>query len=531
MPPFYYETPRLDYTPITTLLARRGDIAARGQLLEGQAAANAIGAIGGAVAALPDQFQRDAAQTQALQFRQLQLDDLQQARRSRNIFEAELRNPANFNPDGTINDKAVSDRLRQQDVGAWEQWQDLSAKNAKNALDTAKAFAEINEKTSQTEERAQKMAAARQDYLGRLAFNAGKILEKNPGDPLHARDTALATIARAASDRMIDPQDARQISMQLAQASPDQIGAALGSLVPPELKGKLEKDAAETAKAQAEAAQKNAEAENLKKYGRTTPGTPEEQYLQAISTGDTATAGRILKTIQDTANAKRDPAQAALAAQLGGLRADEARQRLDALKEKNKPEDIGPDIQTTVAGRKYLDLSQYQGDRREKARAAAAQAGVIPVSKENADALQNIDAARMNQQSIMDQIHDLLPSTPAGRAGAALTVPLSKVFQTNDQIAAFNSWRSAAIQTLRATAGSKGLRINRAEILQSIENDLPKLTDTLATAQQKRKNIERMLENIEKSILVRDRSVPAPMGPEAAPFQLSSGLAGVEGRP
>jgi hypothetical protein len=241
------------------------------------------------------------------------------------------------------------------------------------------------------------------------------------------------------------------------------------------------------------------------------PRPIEEQLLEAIANGDTTKATQIKETLRASAAARQDPAAATMARELGGLRADEARARLEALKAKNEPVDITPDVQTTTAGRTYVDLSTYTGEARNKARDAANAAGAVPVSKEQANALQEIDNARANQAAINNQIKDLLPTGTGARGVATVAVPLQKLFQSNDQIAAFNSWRTAAIQTLRATAGSKGLRINEAEIAQAITNDIPQLTDTVGTAQQKLKNINTMLENAEASILVRDRSAtPSP---------------------
>lgn len=515
---------------IPELLARRGDIAARAAEQRGAATAGMIQTIGNTIAALPGQIQENRRAGQIAEVNDLKLNELRSANRSRNIFEAELRNPANYNDDGSVNDAAITDRLKKQDVGAWQQWQTISAANVKNLLDTKEKIAQINKLTVETDEKQRQIEQGRTDYLGRLSFNALEVLKANPDDPLHARDTALATIARASADRAILPEQSRALSMELARATPAQIRDVLTMAVPPEMRGKLEKESAETAKAKAEADKQTAEAANLRAFGRTTPGTPEEQYLHAITTGDQPTADRILKTIQDTANAKRDPGMQTLAKELGGLRADEARQRLEGLREKNKPIDIAPDVQTTGSGRQYVDLSLYAGDHRDKARTAAGASGVIPVSKEQANALQEIDNARLNQTSILNQISDLLPQSVVGRGAAAVTVPLEKLFQTNEQIAAFNSWRTAAIQTLRATAGSKGLRINQAEIAQAIENDIPRLTDTVATARQKVKNISTMLENAEQSILVRDRHVvPSDVGPSTPP-QLTPGLQGLLNR-
>ena len=247
------------------------------------------------------------------------------------------------------------------------------------------------------------------------------------------------------------------------------------------------------------------------------PGTLEEQYLEAVSRGDKVTAQRILGTMQATANAKRDPAAQALAAELGALRANEARERLDKMRREALPLDVTPDVITTRSGKSYIDLSTYTGEERNKARTAAAAAGVMPVSKQEAQTLREIDTARANQDAILNGIQDKLPAGVLGRGVAAVSVPLSKFFQSDADIASFNTWRTAAIQALRATAGSAGLRINAAEIAQAVENDIPKLTDTVATAQAKMQKIKTLLQNSEDSILVRDRRPVTPPPPPPPP--------------
>ncbi len=163
-------------------------------------------------------------------------------------------------------------------------------------------------------------------------------------------------------------------------------------------------------------------------------------------------------------------------------------------------------IQTTVSGKQYIDSSQYKGKEYDAARAAAAAQGIPFISKESAQALSEVDQARLNQKTINDYVHNLVPVDAQGRVLAAPEMKLSKFLQTNDQIAAFDSFRSAAINTLRAVAGSKGLRINQAEIELSVQNDIPKLTDTLGTVNQKFQNINNLLNNVENSIVVADRS-------------------------
>lgn len=561
MAPFTYESHANPYAAsIGDLLLRRGDIAARAaeqvaaaqaRAAESTGAANAraaetVGSANARATETSGQIWGDTARSIGQSFagavqhltdprRKLeaeQLSQVQRENRSRNIFEAELKNPANHNEDGTINDAAITARLQKQDVGAWQQWTTIAAANQKNALDLRIKVQELSKNSLDIQTKQQALGKAQSEYLGALAYNALGVLSEKPDDPLHARDTALAAIARAASDPFspVSEAAAKGMLQHVAASGPTEIAQTFASFIPPELKAKLDKEAADTAKSKADAAKTAVETQNLKDFGRTTPGTPEEQYLHAITKGDKPTADRILQSIHDTANARKDPAAQAMARELAGLRGDEARARLEGLQKKNAPADIEPDVQTTIAGRRYIDLSGYTGEERNKARAAANASGVVGVSKEQANALQEIDNARANQRSIMAQIGDLLPQGAAGRGVSAVTVPLSKLFQTHDQIAAFGTWRTAAIQALRATAGSKGLRINQAEIAMSVENDIPKLTDTVGTARQKVQTIETMLENAEQSILVRDRSVaPAPSGPKT-PAPLPPGLQRLQDR-
>jgi hypothetical protein len=497
---------------LAEILLEQGRQMADARRQSGQNLAQTISSVGNSIAAMPEIYRQAQRQDQQNQVNDFQLQALKRNQTSQDALEAALKNPNNYKQDGSIDDGLVGQELKTKNIGAWQQWSDISARNQKNYLETQKLVAEIQGSRENTSEKQRAVAQAQQNYLGGLAYHAARSMDEKPDDPLHVRDTFLASLARAAADPVasgVSEQHAKEVLMQTAQANPSQLRQVMESFITPDVRARLDKEYADNAKASADAAKASAETANIQKFGRPTAGTPEEQYLVALTSGDTASANRVLQAIKDTAAAKKDPSASALAQQLAGLRTDEARARLEALQKKNAPLDIEPDVQTTRGGRRYIDLSAYQGDERNKAREAANASGAVGVSKDQANALQEIDNARMNQRSINDQINDLLPSDVAGRVGATVVVPLSKVFQTNEQIAAYNSWRTAAIQTLRATAGSKGLRINEAEIKQAIENDIPKLTDTVGTARQKLQNINTMLENAEKSILVRDRQSDA----------------------
>src|SRR5262249_25477969 len=110
------------------------------------------------------------------------------------------------------------------------------------------------------------------------------------------------------------------------------------------------------------------------------------------------------------------------------------------------------------------------------------------------------DAARANTSDILSQLEAKLPKDASGRVTTGLGNKLSQFFQTDSDLAAFNSWRTAAIKNLRATAGSKGLRLNEAEIKLAVANDIPQLTDTVAVAQQKVANLNKMFDNAEKAV-------------------------------
>ncbi len=524
-PAYRYDTYTNPYSgTIADLIARQGDIRARQALTVGEAQARAaeqsgqawgqaFSGIGQAIGAIPQQVQQAKTQAITTQVNTLKLKELQDAAKSTTVFEAALKNPDNYKPDGSIDDDKVTAMLRSQDVGAWQHWTAISTANRKNALDTREALLKLQTSALDLDSKQRAAIQTRQTYLGKLAWQGEQLLNQDPGNRLHARDTTLATVARGAADGMVSEAEAKQFIQQTAQATPDQLRQVFGAFIPSELRASLEKQALEERKTKAEATKLEAETTNLREYGRTTPGTLEEQYLHKLTTGDQAGAAQILATLRTTAAAKRDPDAAALARELAAMRLETAQARLKQIREEAEPLDVSADVNTMESGRTYIDLSAYQGKERNKARDAANAIGAIPVSKEQANALQEISNARANQQAILQSVKDILPASAGGRLAAVVTVPLAKLFQSDEQIASFNTWRTAAIQTLRATAGSKGLRINQAEIAQAIENDIPKLTDTVGVAQQKIQKIATMLENAERSILVRDRSVTSPATP------------------
>ena len=163
---------------------------------------------------------------------------------------------------------------------------------------------------------------------------------------------------------------------------------------------------------------------------------------------------------------------------------------------------------TTASGQKYLDMTNLKGPEAELLSKQALAAGIPLADKSTSTALSAIDTARQNQQFMLDQIGKKLASGAPSRLWYGPANTIEKMAQTDPTMAAIGDYRSAAIQSMRAVAGSGGLRINQAEIKQATDNDIPNLTDTLPVAQQKLKNMQAFLDHTESGLLTKDRSTP-----------------------
>lgn len=176
--------------------------------------------------------------------------------------------------------------------------------------------------------------------------------------------------------------------------------------------------------------------------------------------------------------------------------------------------DIGSDVRTTMSGIKYLDLGDYQTPKeRSMAAAAAKAAGIQPVSKEVGASLAAADTAKQNITAMWSKIESKLPKTPDGRVIAGPANKLKQYFQTDDDLAAFNSWRAGAIQAVQALVEKgMGFRLNQAEINMIMQNDMPQVTDTVGAAKTRVNNMLTLLSNKEKTALTLDRSTLAGGG-------------------
>jgi hypothetical protein len=176
----------------------------------------------------------------------------------------------------------------------------------------------------------------------------------------------------------------------------------------------------------------------------------------------------------------------------------------------NPVADLDKYVYTTATGQKYINQADLGKNR--QAAAQAVQNGIPVVDAATHDILTQVDNARANLNYMMTAIQGKLATDPTGRLFKGPSNTIQALAQTDPSLAAVGTYRTAAIQALRAVAGSKNLRINQAEIQAAQDNDIPKVTDTLPVAQQKLQNMNAFMTNVENAHLQRNRSVSIPTG-------------------
>lgn len=161
---------------------------------------------------------------------------------------------------------------------------------------------------------------------------------------------------------------------------------------------------------------------------------------------------------------------------------------------------------TTMAGRKYINRDDLPKEAAGVMEQQAAAKGIRVVDKDTAGTLSDIDDAKANMQTMLNLVKGKLASSPAERIYQGPANKLEAAMQTDPTLASMGTFRNAAIKTMRAVAGSKGLRINQYEVQLAIDNDIPKMTDTWAVAQSKINTLNQFLDNAEQTHLTLNRS-------------------------
>lgn len=187
---------------------------------------------------------------------------------------------------------------------------------------------------------------------------------------------------------------------------------------------------------------------------------------------------------------------------------------------------VDNNTKTSSTGVPYVDGTDLTGTQAAEAQLEAAKLGIPYLGATAASALNSIEAAKTNLQNIATTLQGVTPANAIEAAGDQLTYPIQAATQTGEYgstLAAYNTYRSAAIKALQAVAGGtgSGLRINQAEITMSINNDIPKPTDDAATANKKLQIMNSLLDSNEESLFGTDAYQAFSSGAATNPLGLS----------
>lgn len=182
---------------------------------------------------------------------------------------------------------------------------------------------------------------------------------------------------------------------------------------------------------------------------------------------------------------------------------------------------------TLPDGTKYVDIQQFGAKLGPAFRKAALDSGVLPLSTKDSGKLADIETARLNLQQAYDAVAATAPKDAAGRILLSPSIKVAQVFQTKDDLAAYNSLKSGAIQYLKALVAGGGVRINQAEIKTQLDGWL-KPNDTIGALNKRMEFLNGQLDNATAPIIGRKLKRPAttsgvPATGEKADFEFVPG--------
>lgn len=270
----------------------------------------------------------------------------------------------------------------------------------------------------------------------------------------------------------------------------------------------------------------------LSALGISGPGQIQPQYLEATQAGQEAHARRLAQAAADvksgpvemgattrkTLGLGSEPASPAdVAVAMKNLEARHARE-LAGVKAANDPINVllANLLHPGGAGGVHTGLENYSdtgahtnmpyvdstrlptGKAGQALNLRANSAGIKVVNKDDASSLRDIATVGNGLTQLMDQLSSKLPKDATGRLIGAPSNKLAQYFQTDPELAAFNTFKDEAFRIVRAMGA--GARMNEQQFKVAIAN-IPLITDTLGAAQQKAENLRLVLGGREAAIL------------------------------
>lgn len=156
-------------------------------------------------------------------------------------------------------------------------------------------------------------------------------------------------------------------------------------------------------------------------------------------------------------------------------------------------------------------LANLTPDQQSVAKIAADNAGMPVLTATEHKVMDSITAGQGDLQSLDSMMTSMSknPTTWYGRPLTAAQTTFQTYLQTNGQLDAFNSWKASALPILQAlsTSGSSSGGGRSAAFLSNLQNSLPSLTDTMATAQAKIQVLQAMMDQGAQAMLGQKATV------------------------
>lgn len=161
----------------------------------------------------------------------------------------------------------------------------------------------------------------------------------------------------------------------------------------------------------------------------------------------------------------------------------------------------------------FIDKSKIPIKLQPAMLAYAAEKGATVVDAKQRGALEDMESSWRTLQAQTDQIRDKLAEGPQDRPMVAAKNMALKVSGADPILAGFDSMWANTVRTMRAQAGSGGLRINKSEIERAIKWDRPDpVWDTKPILDQKMQNWALIRANAMSPLMSNDWRSVKPSG-------------------
>jgi hypothetical protein len=357
---------------------------------------------------------------------------------------------------------------------------------------------------------------AQQGLVSRQQAQRQQVLDAGAGLAHEATDadTFRSSLGSAVAAGTVPPLYAKRVTDQLGQYGDDNFGQFQKDQLA--LSQGMQKFYDTQEEARAKAAKDRADA--LAAGNKQPPRVPVDQEkldAYAVSLGHTNASQLTDAEQQAYTNRTRAQANADALAQWQQQQAYTAAHKPTA-----DPVGIDSDTKYTTTGVPYVDMSKYKGKDYAAAIREAHDKGVYAANATEATALANIQTARDN----MGEVAKVIPRLSTVRVpGLTGLIPRVEAAFSDPELKTLGTNTDAAVQAMKAVAGSSGLRVSKDLINQSLQNNTPAISDTQDVATEKLRKFNLFLDDTERRILGSAAPAPSAAAPASTgPFTVQA---------